>query len=105
MSYKRDCYCRFRLNQKEKDKLDSDAARTGLSKASYIRALLMDYSPKELPQMEFYDVLKELRQINNSINQIAAKADGTGSVDYLQYRKDSIALSEVIGKLMHEVFE
>ena len=84
--------------------LTEKAERAGLSKSAFFRKMLKDEPVKELPPMDFYDVLKELRQINNNINQIAAKANSIGFIDHGQYRKDSMALSEVIGKLIHEVF-
>ena len=92
------------LTKEELTRLNENVARTGMSREGYMRALILGHEPKELPPMDFYDLLKELRQINNNINQIAAKANSIGFVDHGQYRKDSMALSEVIGKLVHEVF-
>ncbi len=92
-----------RLTEKELDKLDRDVAKTGMSRESYVRALIAGNTPKELPPLEVFDVLRMLRQINNNINQIAAKANSIGFVDHGQYRKDSEAISEVMGMIIREV--
>jgi len=92
------------LTKIELEELAKNVEKTGMSREAYLRMLISEKTPKELPPMEFYDLLKELRQINNNINQIAAKANSIGFIDHGQYRKDSEALMEVIGKIMHEVF-
>ena len=99
-NYKFECY----LNEKENQKLEECAAQAGMSKSAYFRKILSGQEIKSLPPMDFYDVLKELRQINNNINQIAAKANSIGFVDHGQYRRDSEALMDVIGRIVREVF-
>ena len=98
--HKFECY----LDEKENRLLEDKAAQAGLSKSAYFRKMLLGQEIKSLPPMDLYDVLKELRQINNNINQIAAKANSIGFIDHGQYRKDSEALSDAIGRLMKEVF-
>ena len=98
--YKFECY----LDKKENRQLTESAERAGLSKSEYFRKLLTGQKIKELPPMEFYDVLKELRQINNNMNQIAAKANSIGFIDISEYRENAAQLQKVIGDIMKEVF-
>jgi len=98
--YKFECY----LDERENHQLTENAERAGLSKSEYFRKVLAGQKIKELPPMEFYDVLKELRQINNNMNQIAARANSIGFIDISKYKENAAQLQKVIGDLMKEVF-
>ncbi len=65
----------IRMNDSELKKLNSKVRKSGLSRESYIRLLIDGITSKEMPQLEFFDILKNLRQINNNLNQIAMKAN------------------------------
>ncbi len=52
-----------------------------LSEAALVRMLLKGYEPKEKPDVEFYQHMKELSTISNNLNQLAAKAHSLGFVD------------------------
>ncbi len=98
--YKFECY----LDENENRQLIQNAERAGLTKSEYFRKMLFEKPVKELPPMDFYDVLKELRQINNNMNQIAAKANSIGFIDLGWLRKVSETLMDVLGRLIREVF-
>ena len=76
-----------RLNDKEYEEFQKNVQKTGLSKAEYLRTLIKEITPKELPPMQFFDVIRELRQLNVNMNQIAMKAHSLNMIDapfYLQ---------------------
>ena len=78
--------------------------RTDLPGArAYILALLKDKPVKELPQMEFYDVLKVLRQISLNMNQIAVKANAIGFVDTAEYWKNVDEVQAAISEIKEAV--
>lgn len=76
---KRNIKITFRLNVKEHQRLKKNVKKTGLSQETYIRTLLDGYAPKELPPPDYHSMMRELNAIGNSINQIAARANGRGS--------------------------
>ena len=102
---KRNIKIDLRLNKEESDYLNKSVERAGLSREAYLRALIKDKHIKECPPIEFFDVLKALRQISNNINQIAAKANSTGLIDACEYRNNVKWLQSVIGKLMEEMYK
>ena len=74
------------LSDKEYDRLTRNVEKTGLTREAYLRQLIMNKQPKELPPMDFYDVLRELRQLNVNMNQIALKAHTLDMIDAPFYR-------------------
>ena len=101
----RNCSVLVRLNRAEMERLDKTVKKTGLSREGYIRQLINGNVPKELPPMDFYDVLKELRQINVNMNQIALKANSIGFIDVSEYRLNTKALQSAVGRIMEKLFD
>jgi hypothetical protein len=88
---KRNIKITFRLNAKENQKLKKDVKKTGLSQETYIRTLLGGYAPKEMPPPDYHTMMRELKAIGNSINQIAARANTTGfflAEEYAGYMRE-----------------
>ena len=94
----------LRLTKDEAAYLNSMVERSGLSRESYLRALIKDTPIKECPPIEFFEVLKALRQINNNMNQLAVKANSTGRIDSTEYTNNVKWLQSVIGKLIREMY-
>lgn len=102
---KRNCSVLIRFTEKELEQLDRNVKKTGLTRESYIRTVLDEKTPKELPPMDFYDIMKELRQINNNMNQLAFRANAYGEFDRAEYRLNADELQKAIGTIMGKVFE
>ena len=94
----------FYLNDKELKILNQRIAKTGLSREAYLRSLIENTVPKELPPMDFYDVMRELRQISINMNQIAMKANTLNLIDAPFYTKCHKELQSAIGKIMSAVY-
>ena len=47
------------------------------------------YEPREKPDADFYETMKELSAIGNNINQLAVKANALGFVDAPQLKKEA----------------
>lgn len=69
------------LNEVENEKLVADCKKCNLSYGEYFRKLLMEEQVKEKPDIEFYEVMKQLSKIGVNLNQIAHKANSTNNID------------------------
>lgn len=94
----------FYLNDSELDSLTGKIVRTGLSREAYIRKVLCDSVPKELPDSNFKDLLYQLRMIGNNIHQIAVKANSLHFIDAPEYRKNYEEIQSVIGKIIEVIY-
>lgn len=77
---KREVKKNFYLNHKEEDELRKKAYDVGLSESELIRTLIKGFAPKEKPGKEFYEEIKNLRQIGNNLNQLSKYANTTGVI-------------------------
>lgn len=102
---KRNIKIDLRLNKDEAAYLNNMVERSGLSRESYLRALIKDRPIKECPPVEFFETLKALRQINNNLNQIAAKVNSLGFINASEYRNNVEWLQAVIGSLMEAMYK
>ena len=79
----------FWLSRIEAQDLQKKAKKACLSEAGLIRLLLKGYEPREKPDADFYEAMKELSAIGNNINQLAVKANSLGFVDAPQLKKEA----------------
>lgn len=75
---KRNQQLKIWLTEKENQDIFRKAKRAGLSVSRYLLLLNKGYVPKDTPLPDYYKMVRELRAIGNSINQIAARANATG---------------------------
>ena len=73
------------LNDDELEKLSTQAAKCGLSRAAFLRQLICGFQPKELPPLDFYPMMGQLYYCGNNLNQIARKAHALGVIDAEKY--------------------
>ena len=78
----------FWFNREEAQELQNKAKKTCLSEAALVRLLLRGYEPREKPGDEFYDSMRQLSRIGNSLNQIATKANALNFVDAQMLEKE-----------------
>ena len=77
------------MTRAEAQDLQKKAKKACLSEAGLIRLLLKGYEPREKPDADFYETMKELSAIGNNINQLAVKANSLGFVDAPQLKKEA----------------
>ncbi len=94
----------MRLSQKEYELLMRNSSKSGLTPQNYLLELVSGVTPKEMPQLEFNDILKNLRQINNNLNQIAMKANASGFIDARSYRENYSRLQEQVGEIIRGIY-
>ena len=78
---KRSIKKQFWLNKNEAQELQRKAKKACLNEATLIRKLIAGYEPKELPTEEFYDVMNEMRKLNDSLEMIAYRAGHLTEID------------------------
>ena len=94
----------LRLNESEAALLNQDVEKSGLSREAYLRALIQGRPLKERPSPDLIAVLKHLQQINNNMNQIAAKANKLNFIDTSAYWKIVEELKDAISSLLEVMY-
>lgn len=61
----------LRLSQEEREQLEMNAKKCGLSKSVYLRRLIMGTEVKTRPSSEIKELRTEIHKIGSNINQIA----------------------------------
>lgn len=100
---KRDIRVVIRLNEKENKSLVTQVQNSGLSREAFIRLLIRGYSPKELPPLDYYVMMRELHAIGNNLNQLAAKANATGHLDSIVFQQEADRLRESVQHIQQAV--
>lgn len=93
----------FWCNEKEDNALKDKASRCGITEAAFMRLVIMGIVPKEKPDKAFYDVMRNLSSMTNSLNQVAAKANSRDFVDVPLLMK-TIRNIEKMQDDLHEYF-
>ena len=68
-----------------------------------MRSLINGYAPKELPPVDFYNMIRDLHAIGGNINQLAAKANTTGYVDEVSFEREAAHLRKAILEIQKAV--
>lgn len=92
---KRNIIRQFRFNTQENEILKQKAQLCCLTDSAFVRMLILGFQPKPKPEKEFYNALRNLSSIGNSINQIAAKANSLGFVDVPKLNKELKSLEKL----------
>lgn len=71
----------LRFTEQEWNNLMKQCSRSGLKPQAYIHRLIKNKPIRELPPVEYFEMLKNLRQINHNMNQIAVVANTKGFVE------------------------
>ena len=71
----------FLLTKEEAQDLQKKAKKACLHESTLIRKLIAGYEPKETPKEEFYDVMNELRKLNDSLEMIAFRSGNMTEID------------------------
>lgn len=93
------------LSDDELEKLSTQAAKCGLSRAAFLRQLICGFQPKELPPPDFYPVMRQLYYCGNNLNQIARKAHSTGVIDAEKYDEAVSEFRKIVLELKRVVVD
>lgn len=87
------------LSDEEIARLTRNANRVKMTKSAYIRNLIKGYEPQEVPPLEYYRVLGDLRRIGNNLNQIAQRANLHGGIDRDGYQENHARILNLADEL------
>lgn len=87
------------LSDNELEKLSTQAAKCGLSRAAFLRQLICGFQPKELPPPDFYPMMRQLYYCGNNLNQIARKAHALNVIDVQKYDEVSQLFYSIVQQL------
>lgn len=84
---KRTFNAHIRLTEKEARDLKQKAKMCGITQSALLRLLLKGYEPKEKPDDCFYEIMRQMYAVGNSLNQLARKANSLGLIDAVEYKR------------------
>ena len=93
------------LSNDELEKLSTQAAKCGLSRAAFLRQLICGFQPKELPPPDFYPMMRQLYYCGNNLNQIAKKAHALNTIDAQRYDAAVTLLKNAVTTINQIVLE
>lgn len=102
---KRDCAMVLRFTQKELDKVTIKAHKAGMSREGYVRMKLNNSQIIPARDVDYYPLIREIRCIGRSIDQILAKANSIGFLDVPALRKSLEDVHAVNTKIMKSFFK
>jgi len=98
-SIKRNCEIKVRFAKHELSALDKKVKKTGMSREGYVRTILNDKLPVELPPAPYYDLMREVHALGNNMHQLAYRANAIGLLDAPEYRRNADKVSQLADKL------
>lgn len=93
------------LSDDELEKLRSQTAKCGLSRAAFLRQLICGFQPKELPPPDFRPMMRQLYYCGNNPNQIARKAHAMNVIDVQKYDEAVREFQRIVKVLNGAVLE
>ena len=91
----------LRLSQEEKERLENDAKRCGLSKTAYLRRLIAGTQVKARPSQEIKELRTAIHHIGNNINQIARSVNQ--GIAKTEDARRGLYLLDQVYELMYEI--
>ena len=100
---KRNIEIKVRLNRKEHESLQKRVKKSGLSRETYLRFLIQNLVPQDLPPPDYHSMMRQLYGISNNLNQLAIKAHQFGMLDSRQYDENVQALNHAVLEIQRAV--
>ena len=100
---KRNILINFRLTVEEAADLNERVKRCGYARERYIRSLLKNKIPREMPPPDYHAMMRELHGIGNNLNQIAQKAHVLNVMDVQRYDEAVRHFADVVAKIEEAV--
>ena len=100
---KRTIEIKVRLNRKEAELLNKRVKKSRLSREGYIRHLINGSVPREAQPPDYYDMMRELYRIGNSLNQVAQKAHTLNVIDVQRYDAGVRLFEDAVKRITDDV--
>ena len=91
---------KLRLSRDEMQTLTRNVKKTGMSREGYLRTLIRGYEPQALPPMDYYEILRELQRIENSMRLISDRAVIVKPESAVEYKENAVKLSHICDTLV-----
>ena len=89
------------MNKEESDTLDTLCQKSGLSKASLLRRLILSNPIRERPNVDFLRLTDEINQIGVNFNPLVRKVNATGVASESDLR-EAKRTNQQVYRLMRE---
>ena len=100
---KRNIKLTIRISKEEKEELETLSRKSGYTQAGYLISLYRGKRPKFIPNIEYHELINQLRRIGTNLNQIALKANSLNVIDNENYYKAVKELREVIAEVKKQM--
>ena len=94
---------KVRFTKTELDALTKKARKSGLSREGFCRRVLNGTEVKEAPPADVPVLIREVRRVGNTLNQIMKRANALGLMDVPQLRK-ALDENRVVEKLIVDAY-
>ena len=85
-----------KFSDSELEQIDKMAFKTCRMRSTYIREVVLGYAPQERPSEDFNEVIRQLRYLNNNLNQLTVKAHSFGFIDDRKYANQVNEINSLI---------
>ena len=96
---KRNMDIHFRATEAETKRIRDLSRISGLSATSILRGMIMKATPPKIMSIDDKKIIIQLKRIGNNINQIAAVANTTKTIDELYLRENLADLEDVLNRI------
>ena len=94
---------KLRLNPQEASALNKRVKKSGLSRESYLRHLINNLVPTDLPPPDYHAMMRELRAVGARLDQIVQKANVFRVIDAKRYDEAVTALDKALVDIIKAV--
>lgn len=102
---KRNHRIRFRLNEKEADRLNRNVKKSGLSREGYLRQITITRAPDNAPPPDYSGMAKKLHEVGTNLNQVAQKAHSLNVIDVQHYDDTVASMKHAIAEITSAVMQ
>jgi len=100
---KRSIEIKLRLSESEAKSLNGRVKKSGLSRENYLRHLIKNLIPTDVPPPDYHAMMNQLRAIGNNLNQIATKAHILNVLDVKRYNENVKTVKSAIVDITNAV--
>lgn len=93
----------FWMPESECKRLDKRVKKSGLTRSAYLRFLIQNLVPQDLPPLDYHRMMRQLFGISNNLNQLAIKAHEFGMLDTKQYEENVKELNRAVLEIKRAV--
>ena len=93
----------FWIDESECKVFDKRVKKSGLTRSAYLRFLIRNRVPQDLPPPDYHGMMRQLFGISNNLNQLAMRANQGGMLDSQQYDENVRQLNRAVLEIRRAV--